>query len=110
MKIPLEIEITEADRERIAAEERAKAEAVTVKLVEKSFDFGEQPHASQPTIRLDQICERLGFALTADFLRHLGFEPAATDKAAKLYHDHDFERICTALVRHIQHVAQGVPA
>lgn len=139
----------EADRERIAAEERSKAEAeaqaradaeiaqarataqeearatadaqraiemaaepetVTVKLVEKSFDFGAQPNASQPTLRLGQICERLGFALTADFLRHLGFETAATDKAAKLYHGHDFERICTALVRHIQHVAKGVPA
>jgi|688.fasta_scaffold16674_19 putative phage-type endonuclease len=65
---------------------------------------------SPPTLRLGQICERLGFTLTADFMRQLGFEPAATDKAAKLYHDQNFPRICAVLVRHIQQVAQGVEA
>jgi len=63
-----------------------------------------------PTLKLGQIAERLSFQLTADFLRHLGFEPAAIDKNARLYHDQDFSRICAALVRHIQRVAQGVPA
>jgi len=65
---------------------------------------------SPPTLRLGQICERLGFNLTADFMRQLGFEPAATDKAAKLYHEQDFARICAVLVRHIQQVARGVEA
>lgn len=139
----------EADRERIAAEERSKAEAeaqaradaeiaqarataqeearaaadaqmaieraaepetVTVRLVEKSFDFGEQPHASQPTLRLGQICERLGFNVTAEFLSGLGFEPCATDKNAKLYKERIFPLICRELVRHIQSVSQGVEA
>jgi predicted phage-related endonuclease len=54
-----------------------------------------------PTLRLGQIGERLGFSLTADFLRTLGFEPAARDKAAVLYHDADFASICAALIRHI---------
>jgi len=62
---------------------------------------------SPPTLRLGQICERLGFNLTADFMRQLGFEPAATEKAAKLYHENDFPRMCAALVRHIQSVLQG---
>lgn len=57
--------------------------------------------ANAPTLRLGQITERLGFALTADFLRGLGFEPAAKDRAAQLYHEHDFPMICAALIRHI---------
>lgn len=54
-----------------------------------------------PSLRLGQIAERLGFALTADFLRVLGFAPAAKDRAAVLYHESDFPSICAALIRHI---------
>ena len=58
-----------------------------------------------PTLRLGQISERLGFTITADFLRGLGFEHSATDKAAKLYHEHEFKSICAALCRHISAVS-----
>ncbi|KQQ40419.1 endonuclease [Duganella sp. Leaf126] len=54
-----------------------------------------------PALRLGQISERLGITLTADFLTALGFAPAATDRAAKLYHEADFPRMCAALTRHI---------
>jgi predicted phage-related endonuclease len=54
-----------------------------------------------PNLRLGQIADRLGFSLTADFLRALGFEPAGRDKAAVLYHESDFRSICAALIRHI---------
>lgn len=57
-----------------------------------------------PSLRLGQIAERLGFALTADFLRTLGFEPAAKDRAAQLYHHADFPAICAALIDHIDAV------
>lgn len=57
-----------------------------------------------PSLRLGQIGERLGFALTAEFLRTLGFEPAGRDKSAILYHDSDFPVICNALVSHINQV------
>lgn len=57
--------------------------------------------ATSPSLRLGQIGTRLGFALTADFLRTLGFEPAGRDKAAVLFHEHDFTSICAALIRHI---------
>jgi hypothetical protein len=60
-----------------------------------------------PTLRLGQIADRLGFALTADFLRTLGFEPAARDKAAQLYHESEFPRICAALISHISAVQAG---
>lgn len=58
---------------------------------------------SAPTLRLGQINERLApIALTAEGLASLGFTHAATDKAAKLYHESDFEPICIALMRHIE--------
>lgn len=61
-------------------------------------------HTGTPTLKLGAISERLGFTLTADFLRGLGFEPAATDRASKLYHEADFPLILAALVRHIEGV------
>lgn len=59
-----------------------------------------------PDLKLGQIAERLGFALTADFLKSLGFEPAATDKSAKLYHSKDFPAICRVLIEHIESVCE----
>lgn len=57
---------------------------------------------SAPTLRLGQINERLApISLTAEGLATLGFKHAATDKAAKLYHESDFDLICDALTRHI---------
>ncbi|MEC5161887.1 YqaJ viral recombinase family protein [Janthinobacterium sp. CG_S6] len=55
-----------------------------------------------PSLRLGQITERLGFALTAEFLRTLGFEPSGRDRAAVLYHEAQYPYICQALVHHIQ--------
>lgn len=57
-----------------------------------------------PSLRLGQITERLGFTVTADFMLTLGFAPAATDKAAKLYHESDFKAICAAILRHVSAV------
>lgn len=57
-----------------------------------------------PTLKLGAIADRLGFTLTADFLKSLGFEPAATDRASKLYFEADFPLILAALVRHIEQV------
>jgi putative phage-type endonuclease len=57
--------------------------------------------AGPPTLKLGVIAGRLGFALTADFLKSLGFDPAATVGASKLYHESSFTHICAALVNHI---------
>lgn len=78
--------------------------AVTLTQVLHAVAPREVAQVMAPTLRLGQIGERLGFALTADFLRSIGFGPAARDKAAMLYHEQDFPRICAALVRHIQSV------
>lgn len=57
-----------------------------------------------PTLKLGQISERLGFTLSGEFLKKLGFEPAARDKAALLFHEWQFPLICMRLVAHINHV------
>ena len=67
-------------------------------------------HTGTPTLKLGQIAERLGFTLTADFLKGLGFEPAATDRASKLYFEADFPLILAALVRHIEAVRSKAAA
>lgn len=59
-----------------------------------------------PSLKLGQIAERLGFTLTADFLKVLGYEPAATDRASKLYHEEDFPAICQALIAHVAEVSE----
>ncbi|CAN7340949.1 YqaJ viral recombinase family protein [Acidovorax sp. LjRoot74] len=57
-----------------------------------------------PTLKLGTIADRLGFALTAEFLKGLGFEPAATERRSCLFHEADFPLILAALVRHIEGV------
>ena len=60
--------------------------------------------ATPPTLNLGEIGTRLGFLLTGDFLKTLGFEPAARDKSALLFHESSFSPICAALVKHIEAV------
>jgi predicted phage-related endonuclease len=116
-------------RDRIAAEERAKAEAslrAEHKAAARAATPAAQPavslstvlHAAAPrevaqalaprapSLRLGQINERLGFGVTADFLASLGFPPAATDKNAKLYHETDFTTICAAIAQHAMAVGR----
>lgn len=119
----------EALRAKIAEEERIKAEvaaAETARIAEENRSPAAELRNAQvnivgadimptnapdspPTLRLGQIGERLGFSLTSDFLRTLGFEPSARDKAAMLYHESQFALICGALIERIQSVkiAQG---
>lgn len=118
----------EAERARIAEQERIKAEAAVqaeirqeraqiqaaaAKVIETTSV--QQPttvvtmpvrKTVSPTLRLGQIGERLGFNLTADFLKSIGFEPAARDKNAVLFHEHHFDPICDALVLHIRKVQE----
>lgn len=64
--------------------------------------FAPKERTGTPTLKLGQIAERLGFSLTADFLKTLGFEPAATERAGKLFHEASWPLIKAALIRHIQ--------
>ena len=55
-----------------------------------------------PTLTLGKIGQRLGFALTADFLRSIGFEPAARERGVTLYRESDWAKICSTLIAHIE--------
>jgi predicted phage-related endonuclease len=61
---------------------------------------------SPPTLKLGAMSERFGpgFTMTADFVQRLGIEPAATEKASKLFHEHQFAQLCEALVAHVRTV------
>lgn len=59
---------------------------------------------SQPSLKLGEIGTLLGFSLTADFLRTLGFEVALKERGACLYHREQLPAMLAALVRHIEGV------
>jgi predicted phage-related endonuclease len=88
-----------ADRATIPREMFDRAVAVLKPLVEDE----------KPTLKLGDICARLGFTVTADFLAELGFT-ATVDRGARLYRSSDFPRICEALIQHLTTVADGVVA
>lgn len=60
---------------------------------------------SEPTLKLGTIAERLApLSITAEGLRALGFEPAKSQGASKLYHEEDFKLICEAIKAHVSEV------
>lgn len=63
--------------------------------------------AGLPTLRLGQINERLGFTVSADFLASVGYPMAGTEKAAKLWHEANWQGICAAIAAHVVAVANG---
>lgn len=108
----------EAERERIRQEEAAKLAAqqqaapALQQVAEVAQPVSPAPvqavassaQRSAPTLKLGAIHDRLGFTVTADFLRTLGFAPHS-EGAAKLYHEEDFPLICRAIVQHVEAVA-----
>ncbi len=56
-------------------------------------------NACLPKIKLGEICTRLGFTVSAEFLASLGFE-ATTEKNAKLYNEASFPAICRRISDH----------
>ena len=70
----------------------------------KTTAAAQQPVDDGQRIKLGDISTRLGFTLSAEFLRSLGFEAVERKQGAQLYRASDFPRICVALVHHIQAV------
>ena len=61
-------------------------------------------------IRMGEICQRLGFTVTADFLSSLGISHVAQERAAKMYRASDFDLICDRIANHVMAVKEGVAA
>lgn len=108
--------IIEAERAKIQAEERARGEAsrpaIAAQVVPQDPPAPIQPAiveqkaiSTAPTLRLGQICERLGFSVTQSFLDSLGFAAAGKERAAVLYHEHQFPAMCSAIARHVAAVS-----
>lgn len=111
----------DAERERIRAEEQAKAqreaqaEANRIAAEEiRKLDADRklsvasvEPAANEckATIKLGEIGARLGFSVTADFLASIGVTPVATDKNAKLYDEAKFPTICRLIADHVMSLA-----
>ena len=123
-----------AEREKIRAEEvaRANAEAVA-KIMAPAPVAAETTKAPDPClandsrriglgasasrlidsiseikrVKLGTICARLGFTMTAEFVESLGFRPVGHDKNAKLYSEKQFLEICEALIQHISKQANA---
>jgi predicted phage-related endonuclease len=70
------------------------------------------PRVDEPaTLKLGEICGRLGFTMTGAFVADtLHVSPARVDGASKLYRESDFGRICNALRDHVEQVQLGVAA
>lgn len=64
------------------------------------------PSNARPPITTGELCERLGFTVTAAFVQRLGTVPAPTPdrKSGIWWHEADFTAICNALVLHIGRV------
>ncbi len=87
-----------------ASPEGAELSPAAQALYEQEGVANFQRAHTPPTLRLGQISDRLGFTVTASFMESIGFAPAATDKAAKLYHEGDFKSMCAAICRHVSAV------
>lgn len=108
----------EADRARREAEHRANVERINAEQAaaeRRPTEPETQTVAAvvtpaiandcSTTIKLGEICARLGFTVTADFLAGLGISPVATDKNAKLYDANKFPTICRLISDHVMALA-----
>ena len=82
---------SEEDKPAVDLTSPLAVQAMASAVLAKAADNGR-------TIKLGEIGQRLGFTVTADFLSTLGFTHVGTERAAKLYRESDFPRICDRLL------------
>ena len=97
-------EIRRMDAERQASEKLAAANHIEQPIVIVESVVKESLITDQ-TIKLGEICQRLGFTVNAEFLASLGIHPSATDKNAKLYPANKFPTICRLISEHVMAMA-----
>jgi hypothetical protein len=61
---------------------------------------------SDQTLSLGKINEQLGFTVSGEYLKELGFEPVAKDKRAMLYSYEQYKGICAAVADEMGKLAQ----
>lgn len=90
--------------QEVSAPQATKPAPVAAAATTTVAPITQAPADDGQRIKLGDITSRLGFTLSAEFLRSLGFEAVERKQGAQLYRASDFPRICTALVHHIQSV------
>lgn len=108
----------EAERERIRSEEAAKAQVAQV--VQQPVQQAVQqpaPVQKQAAVKTDEMmtlgevkAKLAPIQITEDGLQSVGFAPAGTRMASKLYLVSDFPRICQALIEHLENTMQEATA
>ena len=106
------VEAEQAERNRIAADEIRRVDAerkaeyqANVQEVKDHLDsltinsVVKESLTTGTTIKLGEICKKLGYTVGAEFLASLGFV-ATTDRSAKLYRESDFPAICRRIADH----------
>lgn len=88
----------DVDEEYEPATDTRPAITVEVEAIEDAPPVADQP----PTLRLGMISQRLGFSVTAAMLLELGFTPSGKDKAAVLFHEHQFGAIARSFINRIE--------
>lgn len=80
--------------------EAAQAAQAALPPVASQSPIVRQLVAASAAIKIGDINARIApLSISADGLAQLGIAPVATDKAAKLYRESDFARICDALIK-----------
>lgn len=92
----------EAERQSAIVATQPASVAVETAPVADLLQSQDDVVAVPPSMRLGHINERIApLSINADGLRQLGFEHAATDKAAKLFNESDFPAMCAAIIAHV---------
>lgn len=92
----------------VAAELPKPAPAPAAPVAQVARQIRPPQQAEEATLKLGEICTRLGLTLTAGVIEDvLGIAPAKIEKASKLYRPSDFSRICDALIAHVQKAKAG---
>lgn len=92
----------------VAAELPKPAPAPAAPVAQVVRQIRPAAQAEEATLKLGEICARLGLTLTAGVIEDvLGIAPAKIEKASKLYRPSDFARICDALIAHVQKAKAG---
>ncbi len=86
------------ERDRREAEERVQAVA--------KLDAADQPAEEPATLNLGEVCDRLGFTVSAGFVKDtLGITPAATVRRSVMFTERQFGEICGRLSIHARECA-----
>lgn len=95
------------EAERQAAAPAPAAEQATARLSVESVPTAAPVQNEPATLKLGDICNLLGFTLTAAFVAEtLGVTPSKSDGASKLYTERQFRLICARLINHIADMAE----